>query len=449
MIGAAINRARSELVASPLMESAYSLMVNTGITALVGVGFWVVAARLYPTTVVGRDSALIASMITLSSICQLNMHNGLIRFLPRAGARTTRLAAGAYAVSGLAALILTAGFVVLIPHLSSQFRFMADDWPLALLYVAGTVLWGVFTLQDSALAALRCARWVPVENLAFGLLKLGALPLLLTIGIEHGVFTAWFIPMALLLVPVNWLIFRRAIPRHVEVNSAGESMLTRLGRRRLVAFMAQDYAASVLIQIALTVLPIVVVGLLGSTENAYFYMPFQIVYSFDLLFLNVTISLTVEGALDEVRAAELTRKVVRHFGGLLIVGVVILVAAAPVLLLPFGHAYAANGAPVLRLLAIGSLFRATVFLYSAVSRLQGRGGRILLAEGSLCVLLLGLVFPLGHQLGLTGIALAWVISAAAVAVAVAPHLVRTLRSAQNDDSFQRGAAPVTRKSAGI
>jgi O-antigen/teichoic acid export membrane protein len=445
MVSAAISRARSKLYESPLLESAYSLMLNTVVTSLVGAGFWVVAARLYSTTEVGRDSALIATMITLSSICQLNMHNGLIRFLPGAAARTGRVALGAYALSGLAAVLITAGFVVVMPHLSKQFEFMADDWPLALLYVAATLLWGVFTLQDSALTALRQAKWVPVENLVFGLLKLGALPLLLILGVEHGVFTAWFIPMALLLVPMNWFIFRRAIPRHTERAPAPGSTETEpsQSRNRLVTFMAQDYLASVLIQISLTLLPIVVVALLGSRANAYFYMPFMIVYSFDSLFLNVTASLTVEGALDQVRIGELTRKTIRHFGGLLVVGVVILVVAAPLLLLPFGGDYASNGASVLRLLAVGSLFRATLFVYSAVCRLQGRGGRILVAEGAMCVLLMGLIFLLGKQLGLTGIALSWMASAAIVAIAVAPRLVRTLRSLGHDRLPQQDAASAT------
>jgi O-antigen/teichoic acid export membrane protein len=441
MIQTVINRSRSKLASNPLLESAYSLMLSTVVTALVGLGFWVLAARLYPTDVVGRDGALIATMITLSTICQLNMHNALIRFLPGAGARTGRLAAVAYALSGVAAVVITAGFVVLIPHLSKQFEFIADNWTLALLYIAATFLWGVFTLQDSALTALRQAKWVPVENLIFGLLKLGALPLLLVMGSADGVFTAWIIPVVLLLIPVNWFIFRHAIPSHIGENPVRDSALSKFGpRNRLFKFLAQDYSADVLTHTSLTVLPLVVVALLGSGANAYFYMPFTIVQSFDSLFLNVATSLTVEGALDEERISELARKTVRHFGTLLALGVAILIIGAPVLLLLFGPAYADNGAPVLRLLAVGSLFRASLLLYSAVCRLQGRGSRILFAEGAMCLLLLGLAFPLGKQFGLTGIALSWLLSAAVVAGAVAPRLVRTLRSSGEDRLHQQSAA---------
>ena len=69
-------------VSEPLLRSAYSLMLNVGLNAVLGFGFWVAAARLFPSTVVGRDSALISAMITLSTICQLNLGPVMLRFLP-------------------------------------------------------------------------------------------------------------------------------------------------------------------------------------------------------------------------------------------------------------------------------------------------------------------------------------------------------------------------------
>jgi hypothetical protein len=45
---------RSHL-AQPLYRTAYSLMAATVLTSVLGAGFWVVAARLYPPEVVGLD----------------------------------------------------------------------------------------------------------------------------------------------------------------------------------------------------------------------------------------------------------------------------------------------------------------------------------------------------------------------------------------------------------
>ena len=66
----------------PLISSAYSLAASGALTAGLGAVFWVVAARLYDPVDVGRDAALIAVMLELSTICQLNMGNAITRFLP-------------------------------------------------------------------------------------------------------------------------------------------------------------------------------------------------------------------------------------------------------------------------------------------------------------------------------------------------------------------------------
>src|SRR5919109_1059148 len=212
-------------------------MLNAAATAALGVVFWVVAARLYDTETVGRDAALIAAMMELSAICQLNLVNAVTRFLPSLERSTARALLGAYAVSGGVALVVGATFVGVAPMISGQFHFLRES-VFGPLYVLSQILWTWFVLQDAALTAMRRAPWVPVENAVFGALKLAALPLLLALGAAQGVFLAFALPVVLLLVPVNLFLFRRAIPEHLRRHRPSGSALRRLGRRRLVGVMA-------------------------------------------------------------------------------------------------------------------------------------------------------------------------------------------------------------------
>jgi O-antigen/teichoic acid export membrane protein len=412
----------------PLLRSAYSLMVNVAVTGALGVLFWVAAARLYDAGTVGRDAALIAAMMELSTICQLNLVNALARFLPSLERGTARALVGAYALSGTAALVMGAAFAVFAPMVSDQFGFFRDDWLMAGLYVLAQVLWTWFVIQDAALTALRRAPWVPVENGAFGVLKLSALPLFIALGATHGVFLASVLPVVLLLVPVNLFLFRTVIPQHLRRIRPQGSALRVLGRRRLVGFMAKDYGATVLSQASATALPLLVVGLLGSAANAYFYIPYTMVIAFTMLFYGVTTSLVVEGALAERRIRELATKLVRRFALFLVPGTALLVAAAPLLLVPFGADYVRESSSVLRILACGCLFRAISVLYMALARLQGRGSRILAVEAVQMVLLLGGAAVLATPLGLEGIAVSWLGATAVVALAVLPSLIRFFRS---------------------
>ncbi len=142
--------------------------------------------------------------------------------------------------------------------------------------------WGVFNLQDAALTSLRRATWVPIENTIFSLLKLAALPVLAIMGATQGIFAAWMLPLVLVIPAVSFGLFRRVIPGYRPPgDSDGDSSddaaahRSRLTGRMLVRLMAQDYFGSVMAQVALTILPVLVVSMLGTRENAYFYIAFH------------------------------------------------------------------------------------------------------------------------------------------------------------------------------
>jgi O-antigen/teichoic acid export membrane protein len=426
------ERARAD-AADPLLRSAYSLTLNGTLTAGLGVVFWIVAARLYEPDAVGRDAALISAMMNLSVLSLLNLNNAVTRFLPSLERGTARALLRAYGASGAAALAAGVAFVSTAPLISNEFAFFRDDWLTAALYVCAQVLWTWFVLQDAALTAVRRAPWVIVDNGLFGVLKLVALPVLAAVGAAHGVFTAWVLPVAALLVPINYLLFRRFVPHHVRVNRPTGSSLSRRGRRRLVGFLAQDYGATVLRNFGFAALPLLVVAAVGSAGNAYFYIPFAIVVVFDELFYAVGRSLVVEGALAEHKIKALAHTVVRRFVLILVPGVLLLVSAAPLILLPFGQEYVGASTPVLRVLACASIFQAAIALYGALARLQGLGLRILAVQAVLTALLLLATLFLAEPLGPEGVALAWLGSSAVVALAILPSLVRFLRSGGEDD----------------
>jgi O-antigen/teichoic acid export membrane protein len=410
-----------------LLRGAYSLVANTAVTSVLGMGFWVAAARLFSSVEVGRDTVLISVMIELSTVCQLNMGNGIIRFLPDLGRPSRRALGAVYGLVGIMALLVGTVFVLIVPHVSHQLAYLGDEVTLAVGFVAALVLWGLFTLQDAALMATRQAPWIPIENGLFGALKLAALPAFLVIGAIHGVFLAWVLPMALLLVPVNLLVFKRAIPGHVT-GEARESSISRIGPRRVARFLAQDYLASVFTQATLTVLPVLVIAILGAQQSAYFAMPFTIVMAFDTFAYGACTSLVVEATLEQDSLRALTKVFARRVLALLMPAAALLALAAPLVMLPFGHVYAQHGAGVLRLLLCASIFRAVIALFSAVARAQGRGLRLASVELALLVLVLGPAILLARSHGIEGVGAAWLGANVIICLAVLPLLIRFLRA---------------------
>jgi hypothetical protein len=415
------SRLRPRGPGDPLARSGYSLMINVILTGGLGVVFWIAAARLFPSATVGTDSALVSAMLVVSTVCQLNFSSTLLRFLPVVKLSPARVVLAAYALTAGASIIGGTAFVLVAPHVARSYRFLTGQPLIGVIYVLAIVAWGVFALQDSVLIALRRAPWVPLENGVFGLLKILALPALLAVGTVHAVFVAWMIPMILLLVPVNWAIFKRVIPARPQPQGRA-SPIEQFGRRRLAAFVAGDYLATICIQVTGSFMPVAVVALLGPSRGAYFAIPFSIVAAFDLLFMNVTSSMTVEASLDQDRLSALARATVAKFGPFLALGVLVLIAGAGLILLPYGPAYVHGGATVLRLLGAASTFRATVTLYFAICRIEGRAGRILALEAAALVLTAGLTVWLASSRGLTGVGWAWLITNVLIALVALPKL---------------------------
>ncbi|MEA2503229.1 MAG: hypothetical protein QOG36_272, partial [Actinomycetota bacterium] len=70
----------------PLLRNGYALIINVGATSVLGLLYWVLAARLYSPAEVGVGNAAISLMQLLAGIGgQLTFAAALARFIPRAG----------------------------------------------------------------------------------------------------------------------------------------------------------------------------------------------------------------------------------------------------------------------------------------------------------------------------------------------------------------------------
>lgn len=95
-----------------LFKNAYFLMLSTGVSAVLGLGFWLVAARYYSEEAVGQGSAAIAAMRLLASITATTMIGAVVRFVPRAGRATGSLVWRAYAASSVVVAVAAFAFLL-------------------------------------------------------------------------------------------------------------------------------------------------------------------------------------------------------------------------------------------------------------------------------------------------------------------------------------------------
>ncbi|GHE01885.1 lipopolysaccharide biosynthesis protein [Streptomyces alanosinicus] len=410
---------------SPLFRNAYALMLNTGISAVLGLGFWLAAARYYSESAVGQGSAAIAAMKFLAGLTAVTLTGALARFIPVSGKRTGTLIFRTYAGSCLVVALAAGVFLLTLDAWGPSYRFLHGTVN-GLGFVVAVVAWNLLTLQDGVLTGLRSATWVPVGNTVFSAVKLALLVALAVAVPTAGVFVSWVAAIATSVVPLGWLVFRRLVPRHVRATEGRTQppTLKQVGR-----FLAGDYTGSLFSLAVVYLVPVIVAAQVSSAENAYFYIAATIGGTTDLLAINMGASLTVEGSHDPDRLAANTRAALGRMARIMLPIAGLLIIGAPWILGVFGAGYAHAATPLLRWLAVGSVLRVVIETYFAVLRARSRTAGLALFQGLLCVLVLGSTLLLLPRMGLTGAGAAEAGSLAVVAAIATPRLWRTIRAA--------------------
>jgi O-antigen/teichoic acid export membrane protein len=401
-----------------LFANAYALMLNSGAMAVLGMVYWVLAARLYTSADVGLGAAAISAMAFLAGVAQLNLAAVMIRFLPSARRGTARLVASTYLVITITALLIAGLFVVSLNYWFSSLRFLRDDPWLAAGFVLATLCWCIFGHQDGVLTGLRRATLVPIANIAYSLAKIGLLVAFASFG-YLGLFASWTVPVLFVLLPVNMLIFRRFIPQH-ERESPSET--TPIELRQIRGYIAGDYLGS-LLRLGTTMLPpVLVTQILGPQMNAYFFQSWNIAYNLQLVSTHTTASLTVEAVQDEANLRGYSWRILKHTLALVSLGVAVLLVVAPYILRIFGEDYATEGTTLLRLLALAAIPQCVVALTLALARVRQRIRVVVAIQAASCAFVLGLGLVFLPIYGLNALGFAWLVSQSILALLLIFHL---------------------------
>jgi aminoglycoside phosphotransferase (APT) family kinase protein/O-antigen/teichoic acid export membrane protein len=410
---------------TPLYRNGYALVLSSATTSVLGVAYWILAARTYTPDTVGLNSAAISAMMFLAGVSQLNLMSALLRFIPGAGRATGRFVGCAYLISvsvaAVSSLIFLGGLGTWAPTLS----FLGSRPGVIVWFTLATMAWCIFVLQDSVLTGLRQATWVPVENAAFSLAKIALLVGFATALPHYGVLASWTIAMALTLLPVNGLILRRLIPKHV---AATHGDVARLVPAQVARYVAGDYLGSLCWLASTTLLPIMVTQQAGATANAYFFLSWQMAIMLYAVSPNVGSALIVEAATDPTKLGPYSYRVCVQAARIVVPLAAIGMLGAPYVLRLFGPNYAAEGTALLRLLALSALPHIVNSLYISVARVQRRVRAIVIVLASLCALVLILSHILLQRYGITGVGVAWLVSQTIIAVILWATQLRPLWS---------------------
>ena len=415
------QRSAAGVLGDPMLRRGHALIAGASLTQVIGVMYWIIAARIYPVAVVGRNSAALSIMLFLSGVAELNMMSTLVRFLPTSGSRTVRLILGVYTTSAVIAAAIGAAFLFLIPHVEPQLGFVRSGPYVAAWFVFSIVTGAIFVLEDAALTGVRAAPFVPVENTFSSVLKLVLMIALVRELPSLGIYVSSTVAIAVAVIPTNAYLFGRAVPRHLRKYS-----VTRAPPRfrEIRSFLMPDSAAALFLLGSTALLPLLIIDRLGAGAAGHYTLAWIVGYALYLVSVSMGSSLVVETAADQSSLRQRCLRSMTHLAKLLVPVVVVVVAAAPYLLLAFGRGYAQADVTPVRLLALAALPALVTNTAISVTRSRRRMRMVVGIQVFVCAIVWVLSLALIGRLGITGVAAAWLIAqtATALTLMIAPRL---------------------------
>jgi O-antigen/teichoic acid export membrane protein len=406
-----------------LVGTALSLIATTGVTTLLGLAFWLMAARLMPVSAVGYGSAAVSALTLVGTFGMAGLNTVLIGHFARRPGDASGMLIAALCASGLISAALASAFWLVVTAFAPRATPYLHSGPQAALFIIGSGLTGATLVFDEALLGLLGGSMQLWRNTAFAVAKLGALAALVMLWYDKfgtSIPAAWTVGTALSMVPVAVLLRRRGM----QLFGAPQwRALWRLAR----ASVSNTWLNNALLLPGLA-LPLLVTGMLSAADGGAFYVAWTVVTIMSLLSYHFTTALYAAGAADPRGLTAKLRFTLRISMLTGLVAVPLVIVCAHPLLRVFGPAYAARAAVPLEVLALGYFGSVVKHHYIALGRISGRLTRVGIFATVAAAARLGAAAAGAVTGGLTGLSLALLAVMCAEGIVAAPAVWAALRA---------------------
>lgn len=406
------------------------------LSLLLGVLYWLVAARSANVEVVGDAALQIGTGTALASMSNLAVGSVLERFLPAAGSRRGQLIALVHIVSAGVSVVAALAFTWADP-VGGLFESASERF----LFVALVVTVAGFAVQDSELLGLGRSRAVAVKNVAHSLLKFGLLAGLVLAGPASSlqIVGSWWLATLVVALVVAVVVGRDlgyglSGPDASADRATPAQVISAAVRRYWVFNFGWLLAASV----PGLVIPVIVGRSAGLAEAAYFATAWTLVTASNATVQLVAGPFVSSASRAGAPVADLSAGFALTMLALGLVRGLGLATVGIVLMGFYGTDYQAAAAPLLVTMALVHVCAVPAYLYGALARVYRSVGWPMtvqaLGSATVCVAA-ALLVP---RWGLIGVGVAYAAQEALVLLLAVGPLRRTWRRARHSEPVPQG-----------
>jgi len=404
-----------------LYRNAVYLMINSVALGLTGFIFWILAARFYSAEDVGLASAAISAMLLLSEISMIGLDYAIVRYIAGSGSSAKDIINSSFTITGLNSIILSLIFIAGLNFWSPELLPIREQLLFFIAFVVFTSTSNLYILAQRICTAKRKSSFALIIGLVFGLFRLIPLIIVASYSVSLGIFASCGI--ATFLAAVIGILF--FIPKVVPLYRPSLTI-----KRDLLAPMAQfalgNFVANVSMTLTGFLLPLVVINVLGSEQNAYFYITWTFSSILIAVIYAVNINLFAEGSNDPQRLKYYVEKSLKLMALIIVPTIMLAVLLGDRFLLLFGEDYSSNATHLLWLLMLSAVPTGINYMYISVMRV-GKEIRGIMAINLLVAIATLASSPyMLSRMGLTGVGVVWLASQGVVAIFTGRQILRTI-----------------------
>ncbi len=357
-----------------LVRGSAWLLSSVVIGALTSAVFWLIAARLYSSTDVGRSSGLFTSVLFVCFATGLGLPVAISRFVHPPGRQPASLFSWALVLSGVASALGALLYLALVSSPSAA-TLQRHGWLGFLIFTATTSGSSLSLLVDVRLMAAR--RWAGMfaRVAMVGVLQL----VLLGLGAPAGAPDLWLFLAAAAPTALSGFAGVAALP---FILGEGYRLRPKPDDATAIArFASANYVATLALEAPRFVLPVIVLVNVPASDNANFYIAWAVVAVALMVPGTLGQALLVEGSRDGRVPPQSLRTIVVIGGALMALAWVAAVLLRDVVPLLYGAEYRNAGQLLPILLAAGVPWVLTSVALADARVRQDQGATLCIALG--------------------------------------------------------------------
>jgi O-antigen/teichoic acid export membrane protein len=388
-------------------------MMNNALYGVVGLAFWVIAARFSSAEDVGLASASVSAMLLVSLLATPGLDYALIRFLPASGKDANAMINSCLTISGFTSIALALIFILGLDLWSPALIFLRQNPWFFCAFVLFTTGWTIYVLTGRVFIAKRSAGYTLAQGMIFNITRLALVVFLPAFFYAFGIFASWGIATIVAFIIGAFLFLRLVQAGYFPRPTVNRAIIAKMMR-----FSLANYIVSLLWFAPTYILPLMVVNLLDAESNAYFYIAWSIASVLFSIPISASFSLFAEGSIDEKNLDRNAKKSLVFTLAIIIPAILVIVFLGDKILLLFSAAYSEKATSLLQLLALSCLPVSIINIYFGFKRAKMQMGSVIVLNTFMAISALTLSWVLIPRMGIQGAGIAWLSSQCLAASAI-------------------------------